>query len=253
MDPRLKNIKIWRFLAFIYDIPFILIVSFTIYMLFGLIFKLDSEGFQSIMIYLVLAIIALYLFFGELLFKNTFGKYLFGIKVVDDEGLGRPPLTGFLKRGLLKIFLPVEGLVLLFSGSKKRLGDLWSKSSVINKETSKLKPSARLIIGIATLIALFFSFSVSMGIASRRTDFYKAGVDYITTNNPVKITGLPKEVSQNRDSIYFVVPVSIENQARYARIYLVKTAGQWNVYNIKVLNNHIGASFSFNITSGTKE
>jgi uncharacterized RDD family membrane protein YckC len=252
MDPKLKNIKIWRFLAFIYDIPFILLVSFTIYMLFGLIFKLDSEGFQSIMIYLLLAVVALYLFFGELMFKNTFGKYLFGIKVVDDEGLGRPPFISFLKRGLLKILLPVEGLVLLFSGSKKRLGDLWAKSSVINKETSKLKPTARLLLGIATLVALFFSFSISMGVAARRTDFYEAGADYITANNPIKITGLPKEVSQNRDSIYFGVPVSIENQARYAQIYLVKTSGQWNVYNIKLLNGHLGASFSFNITSDKK-
>jgi uncharacterized RDD family membrane protein YckC len=252
METRTKNIKIWRFFAFIYDIPFILLASFTIYMLLGLIFRLDSDGFQSIMIYLTLAIIILYLFFGELLCKNTFGKFLFGIKVVDAEGSGKPSLTSFLKRGLLKIIFPVEGLVLLFSKSKKRLGDLWAKSSVVNEEASKLKPFARLLLGIAVLIVLYFSFSISMGLAARRTDFYKAGTDYLTGNNPVKITGLPKVVYQNGDSVYFGVPVSIENQARFATVYLVKTEGKWNVYNIKVITDQIGTSFGFNIITKKK-
>ena len=53
-----------------------------------------------------------------LIFKNTVGKYLFGIKVVDNESFDRPFAFGFLKRGLIKIIWLVEGLVLLFAKTK---------------------------------------------------------------------------------------------------------------------------------------
>lgn len=245
MGNRIGNIKIWRFLAFVYDILFILLLAFTFYMLLGLIFKMDSEGFATIMIFIALTIIILYLLFGELLLKNTLGKYLFGIKVVDSDRFERPSAKSFLKRGLAKILFPVEGLVLLFSRSKRRLGDLWSKSIVINKESDNLKPSVRLMIGIAALVALYFSFSISLGLAARRTDFYKAGADYLTASGQVRITGLPKVVSQSRDSVDFGVPVSIENLDRFGRVYLGKSDGKWVVYKTEFINRTLGTSFGY--------
>jgi uncharacterized RDD family membrane protein YckC len=245
MEERIKNSKLWRLLAFVYDIIFILLAAFTVHMMLGLIFKMDSEGFQGYMIYITLALILVYLLFGELLFKNTLGKYLFGMEVVDPEGFARPSLLSFLKRGILKILWPVEGLVLLFSRSKKRLGDLWSDSIVVNKKTDLLKPYLRIIIGIAVIVLLYFSFSVSLGLAAKRTDFYKAGVDYLEYSNVVEITGLPSEVMQSRDTVDFSVPVSIENQKRCARIYLARKDGKWSVYKSELLHSSIGSSFGY--------
>jgi uncharacterized RDD family membrane protein YckC len=252
MEERIKNTKIWRLLAFAFDIIFILLVAFTVHMLFGMIFKLDSEGFQSYMIYITLAIVLVYLLFGELILRNTLGKYLFGIEIVDAEKSERPSSRSFIKRGLLKIIWPIEGLILLFSRQKKRLGDFWSDSIVVNKETNSLKPFVRIIIGIAAIVVLYFCFSVSLGMAAKRTDFYKAGVDYLKYSNVAEITGLPSEVMQSRDTIDFAVPVSIENQKRYARVYLAKNDGKWSVYKTEFFNGHLGVSYGYSFSSEKK-
>jgi uncharacterized RDD family membrane protein YckC len=245
MEERIKNSKLWRLLAFVYDIIFILLAAFTVHMMLGLIFIMDSEGFQDYVIYITLALILVYLLFGELLFKNTLGKYLFGMEVVDAEGFAKPSFLSFLKRGILKILWPVEGLVLLFSRSKKRLGDLWSDSIVVNKKNNILKPYVRIIIGIAVIVLLYLSFSLSLGLAAKRTDFYKAGVDYLEYSDVIEITGLPSEVMQSRDTVDFSVPVSIENQKRYARIYLARKDGKWSVYKSELLQSSIGSSFGY--------
>jgi uncharacterized RDD family membrane protein YckC len=252
MREKIKNTKLWRLLAFLYDIVFILLAAFTVHMVFGLIFKMDSEGFQSCMIYITLAIILVYLLFGELILGNTLGKYLLGIEVVDTEKFERPSSGSFIKRGLLKIIWPVEGLILLFSWPKKRLGDFWSESIVVNKETNSLKPFVRIIIGIAVIVVLYFIFSVSLGLASKRADFYRAGVDYLKFNNGAEIIGLPNELMQSRDNIDFCVPVSIENQKKYARIYLSRNDGVWNVYKTEFFNSSLGASFGYSFSSKKK-
>jgi uncharacterized RDD family membrane protein YckC len=252
MGNRIKYTKIWRLLAFAYDIIFIFLVAFTVHMLFGLIFKLDSEGFQSYMIYLTLAIILAYLLFGELILQNTLGKYLFGIEIVDAEKFEKPTSQSYLKRGLLKIIWPIEGLILLFSGPKKRLGDLWAGSIVVNKETNRFKPSVRLLIGITVLIALYFSFSISLGLAARRTDFYKAGAYYLTYGGQVRITGLITEVSQRRDSVNFALPVSIESHRKYAKVYLGRNENKWIVYKAEFFDSHLGTSFSYNFSPKKK-
>ena len=234
-------------MAFIFDFIFIMLLAFTVYMLFGLIFKLDYEGYQNFMSYLLLIVIISYMFLGELVLKNTLGKYLLGIEIVDNEKLERPSLSSFIKRGLLKILFPVEGLVLLFSKNKKRLGDLWAKSIVINKETNKLRPLARLIIGIVVLIALIFSFRISMGFAVKKTDFYNIGIDYLKSKYEVKIVGLTKVVNQNRNTVNFIVPISSENKDRYAKIYLEKNGNGWSVSNTKFIKEHI-IGFSYGLS-----
>jgi len=69
MEIRIKMTKIKRFLAFIFDIAFITLLVFNVYMLIELIFKIDSDGYQNFMIFPLLIIILSYLFFGELLFN----------------------------------------------------------------------------------------------------------------------------------------------------------------------------------------
>jgi len=250
MENKIRNTRIKRFLAFIFDIAFITFLALTAYMLLGSIFKIDSERYQNFMIFPLLIIIISYLFFGELLFINTLGKYLTGIEIVSNERLERPSLQSFIKRGLLKIIFPVEGLVLMLSKTKRRLGDLWAETIVVNKETNKLKTSVRVIIGIVALIALLFSFRISMGIAVRKTDFYNIGINYLKSNSVVEIVGLPKAVNQTRSTVNFIVPISNGNQDKYTIIYLKKNGNEWNVDHTDFIKEQIiGFSYGFSYSS----
>jgi uncharacterized RDD family membrane protein YckC len=246
MEERIKKTTGKRFLAFIFDIAFITLLEFNLYMLLGIIFKIDSEGYQNFMIFPLLLILISYLFFGELMFKNTLGKYLFGIAVSGDEPNEKPSSQSYIKRGLLKIIFPVEGLVLLFSKTRKRLGDLWAKTIVINKEANKLNPSTRVVIGIVALIILIFSLRISMGLAVKNTDFYSIGINSLNNNPLIRIAGLPLHVTQTRCTVSFIVPISNENKDRYAIIYLDKYGSEWKINHTDFSKEHIlGFSYSF--------
>lgn len=250
MENRINNTKGKRFLAFIFDLAFIMLLEFTFYMLLGLIFKIDSEVYQNFMVFPLLLILISYLFFGELIFKNTLGKYLLGIEIVNNEKLEKPTLQSYIKRGLLKIIFPVEGFVLLFSKTQKRLGDLWANTIVINKETNYFRPSARVLIGIIALLVLVFSFRISMGLAVKNADFYNIGINNINSNTSIKIIGLPKFVNQTRHTVNFFVPISNENQDKYAIIYLEKNGIDWSVSHTDYTKEHIiGFSYSFSDSS----
>jgi uncharacterized RDD family membrane protein YckC len=250
MEERIKKTTVKRFLAFIFDIAFITLLEFNLYMLLGLVFKIDSVNYQNFMIFPLLLIFISYLFFGELIFKNTLGKYLLGIEITDSEKDEKPSFKSYLKRGLLKFIFPIEGLVLLLSKTKKRLGDLWANTIVVNTEINKLKPSARAIIGISALIVLVFCFRISMGLAVKNADFYNIGINNINSNSAIKIIGLPKFVNQTRHTVNFFVPISNENQDKYAIIYLEKNGSDWSVNHTVFTKEHImGFSYSFGDSS----
>ena len=243
MENKINNTKLKRLLAFLFDIAFMMLLAFTVYMLFGLIVKIDSEGYQNFAIYLLLILIIGYLIFGELIFKNTLGKYLTGIEVTGTEKPGRPSVQSFIKRGLLKVIFPVEGLVLLFSKDNKRIGDNWAKTIVVNKEANRLNPASGFVIGFAVLIALVFSFRISMGVAVKKTDFYNTGKKYLTSSGEVKIDGMVKVVNQTRNSVNFIVPVSNDNKDNYAIIYLRKSGNEWSVDSAAFIKKHVVGFF----------
>ena len=47
MENNTKGTTIKRFIAFIFDLVFIVLLAFTVYMVFGLIFKIDHTGYQN--------------------------------------------------------------------------------------------------------------------------------------------------------------------------------------------------------------
>jgi uncharacterized RDD family membrane protein YckC len=246
MEEKIIKTRRRRFLAFLFDVAFIILIAFTVYMLFGLVFKIDSEGYQNFTFYPLLILIIAYLFFGELIFKNTLGKYLAGIEVEDIERHDRPSTVSLVKRGIIKVFFPVEGLVLIFSKNKKRLGDKWSNTIVVNKETNRLKPLMRLLIGITVLIALLFSFRISMDLAVRKADFYNAGISYLMNTGDIKITGMVKVVNQTSNTADFIVPISNANGDKYAIVYLEKNKDDWTISRTAYSKEHIlGFSYGF--------
>lgn len=252
MENRLLKTKRKRFLAFIFDMIFIMFLAFSLNGLFGIFFKLDSDIYQNVMVYVLLIIVLPYMFFGELIFKNTLGKYLFGIEVVNNKTFEKPSVLNFIKRGLIKIIWPVEGLVLLFAKNKKRLGDLWGKTIVVKKTDNKYRPLIRLSIGAVTLVILYFSFSIFMGLGVKNTDFYSIGEEYLKTQN-IEISGLTKEVNQNGDIVNYVVPIEVDNENKYALICLEKVDGTWTVYHHELMKKHNGRTFNFTLSSSLKK
>ena len=186
-------------------------------------------------------------------FKNTLGKYLLGIEIIATERDENPSFKSYFKRSILKVIFPIEGLVLLLSKNNKRLGDLWAKTIVINKGTNYFRPSARALIGIIALLVLVFSFRISMGLAVKNADFYNIGINGIKSNTAIKIIGLPKFVNQTRHTVNFFVPISNENQDKYAIIYLEKNGTDWSVNHTDFTKEHIiGFSYSFSDTSSKR-
>lgn len=253
MENRLLKTKRKRFLAFIFDMIFIMFLAFSLNGLLGMIFKLDSEIYQNSVVYVLLVLIMHYMFFGELIYKNTLGKYLFGIEVVNSSDFEKPTILNFIKRGLIKIIWPLEGLVLLFVKNKKRLGDLWGKTIVVNKETNQYKSTIRLAIGVVTLVCLYFSFSIFMGLGVKNTDFYAVGVDYLKSTQNISVNGLTKEVNQNGEIVNFVVPIDISNKEEYALLCLERIDGKWSVYHYELLEKHKGRTFNFALSSSIKK
>ena len=252
MENRVLKTKRKRFLAFIFDMIFIMFLAFSLSGLLGIFFKLDSEIYQNVMVYVLLIIVMPYIFFGELVLKNTLGKYLFGIEVVNNETFEKPSVLSFIKRGLIKIIWPIEGLVLLFAKNKKRLGDLWGKTIVVNKTENQYKSAIRLAIGVITLVVLYFSFSIFMGLGVKNSNFYAIGEEYLKTQK-VEISGLTKEVNQHGEIVKYVVPIESDNENKYALICLEKIDGTWTVYHHELLKKHKGRTFNFTLSSSFKK
>jgi uncharacterized RDD family membrane protein YckC len=233
-----------RIIAFIFDLVFIMLLSFILFMAFGLIFKIDSVSYQNFIIFPLIILIALYTFFGELFLKNTLGKYLSGIEIISIGSDMGTPIKSYLKRGFLKIIFPFEGLVLMFSRKGKRLGDIWAQTEVKNKQSNSLKPFTRILAGLLTLIVLIILFRIMMGMAVKKSDFYNIGINHLKTNNLGNTTGFVKVVDQSRSKVRFIVPVSNEDKDKYAIIHLVRIGDEWVVSNTEFSKEHI-AGFSY--------
>ena len=62
--------------------------------------------------------------------------------------------------------------------------------------------------------------------------------------------GLTKVLNQNRNTVNFIVPISNENQDKYAIIYLEKNGDDWSVNHTDFSKEHIiGFSYGFSFSS----
>ena len=98
-----------------------------------------------------------------LIFKDIFGrslgKLLLGmtIRKINDFSV-RPPLIVLLKRNLLLLIFPVEGVVLLRDGYARRLADKWWATVVLDDQKA-MRTILRILLGN---IILFGFFSVAI-------------------------------------------------------------------------------------------
>jgi uncharacterized RDD family membrane protein YckC len=77
-----------------------------------------------------LAIAFLYLGFAPRLLGNTFGKWIFSLQLVAQDG-GAVSSASLLKRLLLVGLWPINGFLVLMRRSRTHLGDSWAKTAVV--------------------------------------------------------------------------------------------------------------------------
>lgn len=105
----------------------------------GLIVPLDDPAAKPI--YLLAVLVgggaAIYMIFGYAIWSNTYGRYLMNVKVLDAASQNKPRFGQAFKRSLTMIFWPIEGIILLISQSKRRMGDVWAGTQVIVVQNPK--------------------------------------------------------------------------------------------------------------------
>ena len=114
--------------------------------------------------------IVLVLFFKDI-FGRSLGKILLGmtIKKIDDTEQ-QPTLAVLIKRNLMLLLSPVEGVVILRDSYARRLADKWWGTVVID-DRNALRGTLRILLGNIILFGFF-----SIAIISQRSGIEKTAV-----------------------------------------------------------------------------
>ena len=114
--------------------------------------------------------IVLVLFFKDI-FGRSLGKILLGmtIKKIDDMEQ-QPTLAVLIKRNLMLLLFPVEGVVILRDSYARRLADKWWGTVVID-DRNALRGTLRILLGNIILFGFF-----SIAIISQRSGIEKTAV-----------------------------------------------------------------------------
>ena len=114
--------------------------------------------------------IVLVLFFKDF-FGRSLGKILLGmtIKKIDDMEQ-QPTLAVLIKRNLMLLLFPVEGVVLLRDSYARRLADKWWGTVVID-DRNALRGTLRILLGNIILFGFF-----SIAIISQRSGIEKTAI-----------------------------------------------------------------------------
>jgi len=112
----------------------------------------------------------------------SLGKWVMGIMVRDAENPDKVPSFGrlFLRNAFLTI-LPIELIILLSSGEKKRLGDKAAKAIVI-RNPNKPARFLRVVALVGVLVGGVFLFAVS---GLKGGDAYKVAIEAIEQNQEI--------------------------------------------------------------------
>ena len=145
-----------RITALVIDF-FLITFTFAAIILFCIgVGLIDENNLTELNSLLFLRILILIIYLAKDSFKGiSFGKWIMGIMIRDDnEQKSIPSFLILFLRNLYLILLPIELIVLIFSKNKKRLGDKYSGTIVLNNPVTKSK-LYRVIVLISIFIFLF--------------------------------------------------------------------------------------------------
>lgn len=206
----------------------------------AVILPLDRMGgWHAVLTLPVCLAILGYVFLGPAILANTYGRYLLGVRVVDDATGARPRPGQAFKRTLTVGLWPVEALLIAFSRSGRRLGDRWADTRVVGYTPSapvlkRLLPTGVAVLVVASLVPL-------IPLVARRMDVSRAAGEYARRelDGGVAWIGFVR-VMDDRGT----VALRMEN-GRSARVHLVRYGGQWRAERAEpIAPNEVGRGFS---------
>jgi len=220
-----------RFIARSIDLYLGIGIVIALHMLPGLIMPLDQYAvFLMLAVMLPLMLIFFFYFFaGTCNSKNTYGRYVVGIKVVDTQTGGKLSLGQAFKRDLLLFLWPIDFFILMFSKSKRRIGDHWArtKAVVVPSQTFWMKRIAPgLILGVFLYIVIpgvapFINDNMIIAQAAKNYLANKYGADQLTRPRRVEINNNAGKVN-----------IKLKNGESYS-VYLINDGKGWAVKEIQ--------------------
>lgn len=149
-----------RALAWGVDLPIVTGTGLLLIMLPGLIFPLDLmlPVMMTIMVGMQLLMFT-YLFCGPAFLPNTLGRYVAGVKVVDNKSGRKIGWQQAFIRMLTLGLWPVEMLIIAFSKTKRRLGDRLAKTEV-RLDATRIPFWKRFLPVVTGVVLIFFLLPV---------------------------------------------------------------------------------------------
>lgn len=134
-----------------------------------------------------------YFFLGVAALPNTYGRYVMRVRV-QEVGTGDRPTWGQTALRALTIGLwPIEALFILFSESKRRLGDRLARTEVVPYDTSRIwwKRLAPGVVGIAAAYTLLYAM---VPLVNSRMTITDAAREYVSEELGTKVEGAPRQI-----------------------------------------------------------
>jgi len=203
----------------------------------GLFIPFDSISWVVILLFIVIYLIFLvwYQLFGYITWPNTYGRYVMGIKVVDAESQQRPGYGQAFKRGFVFFFLWfVEAPIVLFSHSKRRIGDAWANTVVIVGDHQK-KWFKRILPGILILAFVLFTDIILEPYAYNKMAITQVARDLLVKNRPdLSLEAFPSDVTMGGNQMVVTFPLENE-KGRYVSILLTRVPRGWKARGLKFI------------------
>ena len=129
--------------------------------------------------------IVLVLFFKDI-FGRSLGKILLGmtIKKIDDMEQ-QPTLAVLIKRNLMLLLSPVEGVVILRDSYARRLADKWWGTVVID-DRNALRGTLRILLGNIILFGFFLIAIISQRSGIEKTAVFQTAEQAIRSHEKLK-------------------------------------------------------------------
>lgn len=241
-----------RSIAFVIDVMLMVCAALFLYSLVGLAVPMDNGVMAMILVPFLLAGFV-YVAGAPLLLTNSFGKYLLRIRVADEVGGGKPSAKQCLFRGLLLMLWPLEGLVVLVSKNKKRIGDRLAGTLVVLEEGRRPGRIVRVVLAVVVLGVAFGVAMGGMGMAARNTGLFKVAAGFVKQNvvdrevygSPTGIGFLPQSVIMVKNSGRVVLSLTGLEQPRFALVVLERQPEGWQVRDWRLISEEVSRSYSY--------
>ena len=175
-----------RLVAFIIDQTLVISVFF--------LFKsfISSSPFEEINLGKIIRIMLVSVLFINLLYsmKDSFkgisiGRWIMGIMVRNSCELDKTPsFSRLFIRNLFMIISPIECIILVLSLQKKRLGDIITKTVVVNNP-DKLSKKVRILVLLGMGMMFFMFSSLTAKIEIKNSNPYKVAIKEIQQNQEI--------------------------------------------------------------------